>query len=96
MIAASTARCDHAALWGFHLEAPEPRVESETYALDVRGWALGRSAPVTAVELKAGERLLWRIPLTLARPELVETYPQSGGADAAGFFAAGQLSQPRA
>lgn len=73
-------------LWGFHLEAPEPGHEAETYAFDVRGWVLGRRLPVTSVELMAGDRLLWRIPTTLPRPELAESYPQSVGADSAGFF----------
>jgi Sulfotransferase family len=73
-------------LWGFHLAAPEPGQEAEAYAFDVRGWVLGRRVPVTSVELKAGERLLWRIPTTIPRPELQQTYPQSAGADSAGFF----------
>jgi Sulfotransferase family len=74
-------------LWGFHLDAPQPGDEAEAYAFDVRGWVLGRRLPVTSVALLAGDRLLWRIPPTLPRPELAEIYPQSTGADTASFFA---------
>jgi Sulfotransferase family len=74
-------------LWGFHLDAPAPGAVSETYALDVRGWALGRRVPVTSVELVSRDRLLWRVRTTIERPELSETYPQAQGAGSAGFFA---------
>ena len=73
-------------LWGFHVDAPAAGLESAAYAFDVRGWVLGRRAPVTSVELKDGPRLLWRTPTAIARPELAETYPDAPGTERAGFF----------
>ena len=73
-------------LWGFHLDAPQAGAAHDAYAFDVRGWALGRKASVTSVELKDGPRLLWRVPANIARDELTEVYPQAEGTAAAGFF----------
>ncbi len=73
-------------LWGFHLDAPEAGAVHDAYAFDVRGWALGRRAKVTSVELKDGPRLLWRVPTQIARKELSGRYPLAEGTDAAGFF----------
>lgn len=73
-------------LWGFHLDAPEAGTSHAAYAFDVRGWALGRRARVTSVELKDGPRLLWRVPTDIARDELRDTFPQAEGTAVAGFF----------
>ncbi len=73
-------------LWGFHLDAPEAGAAGGAFAFDLRGWVLGRRERVTSVEVKDGERLLWRVPVAIPRPELREVYPDAEGADDAGFF----------
>ncbi len=73
-------------LWGFHIDSPLTGATHEAYSFDVRGWVLGRRARVTAVELKDGPRLLWRVPTEIARPELAAEYPEAQDAGAAGFF----------
>ncbi len=75
-------------LWGFHLDAPTAGTAQDAYGFDLRGWVLGRDAKVTSVELKDGERLLWRIPTSIPRPELAGDYPQAADTGAAGFFTA--------
>jgi sulfotransferase family protein len=78
---------DPGELWGFGLEAPSPGLESDAYAFDVLGWALGRRVPVTSLELLEAERLLWRVQPTIERPELSASYPEAAITGAAGFFA---------
>jgi hypothetical protein len=73
-------------LWGFSVDAPEPGAAYDAYAFDVRGWALGRRAKVTSVELKDGPRLLWRVPTDISRAELADRFPEAQGLERAGFF----------
>ena len=73
-------------LWGFHLDAPAAGASHDSYAFDVRGWALGRRNRVTSVELKDGARLLWRVPAEIPREELAGRFPQAEGIATAGFF----------
>ena len=73
-------------LWGFHVDAPHAGAAYDSFAFDVRGWVLGRRERVTAVELKDGARLLWRVPTQIERPELAQDYPEARDIGAAGFF----------
>ena len=75
-------------LLGFHIDAPEGGSDLAAFGFDVRGWVLGGDREVTSVELKDGERLLWRVKPDIARTELAETYPQAKGTATAGFFTA--------
>jgi hypothetical protein len=72
-------------LLGFNLEGPEPGSAHDAYALDVRGWVLGRDRAVTSVEVKDGDRLLRRIQTTVPRPELADDHADAQGVERAGF-----------
>jgi hypothetical protein len=73
-------------LLGFNLEAPDPGAESGTYALEVRGWVLGKGVPVESVEIMHRGVCLWRVPPDIDRPELRESFPAAGDTGRAGFY----------
>ena len=71
---------------------PAPRTTPTGSTCAAGCWGATR---VTSVELKDGERLLWRVPTTIARPELAAEYPQATDTGAAGFFDGGERPEPR-
>lgn len=73
------------------IEAPVSGYETETYALTVSGWVLGRTSPVVAVELRYADMLLRTAPVEIARPDIATgypDYPDRGRAAACGFATA--------
>lgn len=70
---------------GFYLDAPTVTSKGEAQALDVLGWALGQEAPVTAVEFLVADRVVWRVPVDLSRPDLTAAFPDAPWAAEAGF-----------
>jgi hypothetical protein len=55
-----------AQLAGCRVDLPTPGGEaskSSTYALDIRGWVVGRDSPAVAVELVHDDACLWHVPL---------------------------------
>ena len=59
-------------LSGFAVDGPIPGGEASggaSYALDVRGWVVGRDSPATAVEFLHDGKCLWRVPLH-ERPDI--------------------------
>jgi Sulfotransferase family len=62
-------------------------VVREDWSLDVRGWAVGASAPVEHVEFSAGGVILRRVPCDVARPALAAERPDLTGAGSSGFYA---------
>jgi glycosyltransferase involved in cell wall biosynthesis len=72
-------------LAGAHIDGPRPGERVEAHAIEVRGWALGGERPAVAVELWCEGRLARRVPLTLARQDLVKVFPDIPWAGAAGF-----------
>jgi hypothetical protein len=75
-------------LAGFSVDGPAAGNEASggaNYALDVRGWIVGRDVPAVAVELVHDGDVLWQVPLH-ERPDVAAT----GGIDApelCGFYA---------
>jgi hypothetical protein len=59
---------------------------SETYSLDVRGWAIGSGAGMNAVELVESGARLRRAPANVERPDVAATHPDPAGAPR-GFYA---------
>jgi hypothetical protein len=57
-----------AALAGAALDLPAPGDRLPTYALDVRGWAIGRDQQVTGVELIAEGAVAGAVPIDVERP----------------------------
>ena len=76
------------ALAGCFLEQPSvggAASRTNTYALDVLGWVVGRRSAVAAVELVHAGESLWRLPLH-ALAHVASRHPDSPGADSAGFY----------
>jgi SAM-dependent methyltransferase len=74
-----------ARLWGANVEAPRAGATSDTGAVEVVGWALGRSAPVSHVELRSGEALVGEAKLTVRRPDLAQAFPDAPERAGGGF-----------
>ncbi len=66
---------DHAstdALAGAEINAPAPGDRLGTYAIEVRGWAVGRDDAVASVELASEGSALRAVPLDVERPHVAE------------------------
>jgi GT2 family glycosyltransferase/SAM-dependent methyltransferase len=70
---------------GFTIEAPATPDGLTFPEARVSGWALGRGAPLQAIEFAAGDQAFQRIPLDVDRPDLVPAFPDVPWAGAAGF-----------
>jgi hypothetical protein len=57
-------------LWGCQIDAPVVGSRTNTYALNIVGWVLGRTLPVTAVEIVSENAVLRRVPLDVSRPDI--------------------------
>jgi hypothetical protein len=64
------------ALAGAEINRPEAGLERPDWTLDVRGWAVGRDAPVTAVEAVHESEVLWQVPPVVERPQVAARFPQ--------------------
>jgi len=84
-VARSQSNADE--LWGFTLDSPKPGDRSLVWALNLRGWILGKKAPVTAVECHYDGVLSRTIPVDRPRPDVAARYPQVAGAATSGFEA---------
>jgi hypothetical protein len=83
-------------LWGAHIDTPATGHETETYGLDVRGWALGRSLPVASIEVMHAGDCIWRVAPDVARADVGEQHPDVPAAATSGFFApVNALTLPR-
>jgi hypothetical protein len=74
------------ALAGFALDAPQPGPIGDTYAIDIRGWAVGTGSPAASVLLLQRGRLVRRLPVELDRPDVAAAHPDLAGAERSGFF----------
>ncbi len=74
-------------LWGRNIEIPESGSKSEIYAIDLRGWVLGKSSLVVAVEVVSEGVVLQRVPINHRRPDIAEAFPEVVGAENSGFRA---------
>jgi SAM-dependent methyltransferase len=68
-----------------HLDAPSTGAELDTNALKIVGWAVGKEQPVEAVEVWAGTEMVATTPVEIERPGVAGAYPQTPGAENAGF-----------
>jgi hypothetical protein len=74
------------ALAGGEINRPAAGDERADWTLDVRGWAVGQEAPVTAVEGVHEGTTLWQVPLVLDRPRVAAAFPQARS-NTVGFYA---------
>jgi Sulfotransferase family len=72
-------------LHGGHIDIPTAGATSDVYSFDLAGWALGKSAPVTSIEVLHEGRSVLEIPVSGDRPDLASTFPGVTGGKAAGF-----------
>src|SRR5262245_42052526 len=68
-----------------HLDRPVPGLLVEESAIDMIGWAVGRTAPVVAVELLQNGEARLRVPIHLGRPDVARTHPDVTYAEPSGF-----------
>jgi hypothetical protein len=87
---------DGSALLGAALDEPRAGREHSAFAIALTGWALGREAPVDAIEMVVDRMSLARLPVTRERPEVAAGWPSMPHAVASGFTGlAGALDLPR-
>ena len=77
-------------LAGAAIDRPSAGDERADWALDIRGWAVGRDSPVAAVEGLHEHDVLWRVPLLVDRPRVAADIAQAPG-ETIGFFATHSL-----
>jgi hypothetical protein len=77
---------DRVALAGSAIDRPTTGDERADWALDVRGWAIGKDGPVTAVEGVHEGTVMWRVAPVVDRPQVAARFPQADG-DTVGFYA---------
>jgi hypothetical protein len=75
-----------AGLAGFALDAPRAGLTGETYAFDLRGWAVGERSPAAAVLLLRNGALIRRLAVDLERPDVADAHPGLAAARRSGFF----------
>jgi hypothetical protein len=69
----------------FSLERPAPGT-GLAQAVEVQGWVLGRSEPVSAIELVHDDIVLLRAPVSLERPDVAANHPHAPAAGSSGFY----------
>jgi hypothetical protein len=75
-----------AELAGFALDTPQPGPARGSYAVDLRGWAVGARSPAAAVLVLRGGNPIRRLPVELERPDVAAAHPELQGAERSGFF----------
>lgn len=73
-------------LAGAHIDHPVAGTGSDSYALEIRGWAIGAEAPVSAIEVSLGARKT-SVPAALgeSRPDVAGEFPGVSHAGDSGF-----------
>jgi SAM-dependent methyltransferase len=68
-----------------HLDAPSTGVELDSNALKIVGWAVGKEQPVESVEVWSGGEVVATTRVEIERPGVAGAYPETPGAEHAGF-----------
>ena len=72
-------------LAGFALETPGTGFTGDTFRMPLRGYVVGKGAPVEWVQVSGVEFPAVRLPVTQPRPDVAEAFPDKGWAATAGF-----------
>ena len=73
-------------LLGAHIDHPVPGTDFDSYALEVRGWAIGADGPVDAIEVSLGARkTALKASTGEPRPDVAAEYPDTPHAQSCGF-----------
>lgn len=68
-----------------HLDSPTAGAELDSSALKIVGWAVGKEKPVESVEVLAAGEVVATAPVSIERPGVAGAYPDTPGAERAGF-----------
>lgn len=68
-----------------HLDAPAAGEELGSNALKIVGWAVGKEKAIDSVEVLASGEVVARTPVAIERPGVASAYPDTPGAEKAGF-----------
>jgi len=72
-------------LRGCHIDFPTDGQHTGGHAIEILGWAIGRSSPVVAVEIVEDGQVVLRTPLDQPRADLAAAFPDVPEADRCGF-----------
>jgi len=68
-----------------HLDSPQAGEALDSSALKIVGWAVGKEKPVESVEVLAAGEVVATAPVSIERPGVAGAYPDTPGAEHAGF-----------
>ena len=68
-----------------HLDSPTAGAELDSSALKIVGWAVGKEKPIESVEVLAAGEVVATAPVSIERPGVAGAYPDTPGAERAGF-----------
>jgi hypothetical protein len=74
-----------ALLRGYHIDAPQSGTKAGGYTLDLAGWVLGRSSPVSSFRVLHQDIVVRHASVAEKRPDLVRVFPGVDRAGACGF-----------
>jgi SAM-dependent methyltransferase len=74
-------------LWGGHIEAPRVGDETDSGAIEITGWVLGRAAAVARIEFRSGDVVVGRTRPNLRRPDVIAEFPDVPETAGGGFRA---------
>lgn len=84
-------------LLGAHLDFPAIGMTSDTYAVEIRGWAVGDGAPVEAIEISLGAKSATiSVNVGEPRPDVSGGFPEAPHAEGSGFRAVVGVLENRA
>jgi hypothetical protein len=63
-------------------------MSSPGYSIELSGWVLGRRCPAVAIEVVYEGMNLWRVPLTVKRPDVMAAFDGAENAEVCGFSTA--------
>jgi multidrug efflux pump subunit AcrA (membrane-fusion protein) len=76
---------DFDTLWGFGIISPNLEFVTETGALTVKGWVLGKKSPAEVLRVISQTEQILETPIKIRRPKIVEQYPDISTANQCGF-----------
>ncbi len=76
---------DFDSLWGFGLTSPQPQTITNTGAIIIQGWVLGKKAAAKTIRVTYQEDILLEIPVNLPSPMITQQYPDIPNAGNSGF-----------
>lgn len=79
------SQLDSKLLWGYAIDFPRVGTQTNPYAIDIRGWVLGKNSPVIEVELIQDNAVIQNISVCQSRPDVAKHYPGEPLAEKCGF-----------